>query len=94
LRDVEKQQIMDHVPSISEEDADILDDVAYPQARLLVHFLQRRIKVAAENTLGQQFQEASIYTANLDVEKEYDLCMFCPYNTTCPRAEHDPFKEA
>ena len=94
LRDVEKQQIIDHIPSISEEDADILDDASYPQVRLFVHFLQRRIKIAAEDILSQQMQEASLYAADLNAKKDYSLCMFCPYCTICPQAEHDPFKEA
>jgi hypothetical protein len=90
---VEKQQIIDHVPSISDDDADIMDDASYPQARLLAHFLQRRIKEKAEESLGQQMQEATLYEADLEAEKTYRQCMYCPYSTACPRAEHDPHKE-
>ena len=93
LRDVEKQQIMDHVPSLGDDDTDIMDDASYPQARLLVHFLQRRIRAKAEDALGQQMQEAALYKADLEAEKKYELCMYCPYSTACPRAEHDPYKE-
>lgn len=94
LRDVEKQQIMDHVPSIINEDEDIMDDASYPQARLLVHFLQRRIKEKAEERLGKQMQDEAVYAAVLNTAKEYDQCMYCPYSTACPHAEHDSSKEA
>lgn len=93
LRDVEKQQIMDHVPSLGDDDTDIMDDASYPQTRLLVHFLQRRIRTKAEDALGQQMQETVLYEADLEAEKKYELCMYCPYSTACPRAEHDPYKE-
>lgn len=94
LRDVEKQQIMDHVYPAGDDDADIMDDASYPQARLLVHFLQKRIRAKAEEVLGQQMQEAALYEADLEAEKKYDQCMYCPYSTACPRAEHDRYKEA
>ena len=29
-----------------------------------------------------------------EAEKKYDQCMYCPYSTACPRAEHDRYKEA
>ena len=93
LRDVEKQQIMDHIPSLGDDDTDIMDDASYPQARLLVHFLQRRIRTKAEDALGQQMQESALYEADLEAEKKHELCMYCPYSTACPRAEHDPYKE-
>ena len=52
-----------------------------------------RIRAKAEDALGQQMQEAALCEADLEAEKKYELCMYCPYSTACPRAEHDPYKE-
>lgn len=94
LRDVEKRQILDHVPTSRIDKVDILDDISYPQVRLLVHFLNKEIKVKAETRLREQVQRSLCYEADLEANGEYENCMYCPYNAICPHAEHSVSRES
>ena len=90
LRSIEKQQIKDYVPNLKDSDSDPFDDASYPRARLYPHFLTRKMLHEAETALEEQLQKSGVCVADLTNVGLYRMCMFCPFNATCPHGKHDP----
>ncbi|MDP3385793.1 MAG: hypothetical protein Q8S24_01060 [Eubacteriales bacterium] len=92
LREVEKQQIIDHANNNTNNSSDSLDSISYPRARLLIHYLTKKTLDTANQRLQEKLEQNQIFSVGLN-EIECTECMFCPFVGQCPHAEKDTSKE-
>ena len=82
LKDIEKQQIIDHIPHSVADGTYAFEDVSYPESRLAVHYLKKSIAEDAEKKYSELI-EKSDGKISLDLKKTATDCSFCPYETFC-----------
>jgi hypothetical protein len=85
LKDVERQQIKDYVSSNVISETYALDGVSYTEARMLVHYLQRKIREDAELCYSKQLEDGNIF-ALFGERKNGADCKFCPHVSFCSYA--------
>ena len=82
LKDIEKQQIIDHIPHSVADGTYAFEDVSYPESRLAVHYLQKSIAEDAEKRYSELIEESGGELPS-DSKKATINCSLCPYETFC-----------
>ena len=82
LKDIEKQQIYDHIPHSVADGTYAFEDVSYPESRLAVHYLQKSIAEDAEKRYSELIEESGGELPS-DSKKTAINCSLCPYETFC-----------